>query len=155
VFAAELGPSFISQLWLVNSDGSDPHVLLSEDSFFDWLARFSPDGSLVVFTRCTLPAFQCAIARIGVDGSNLTALTPYDSNPDVSDFQPAYSPDGTTIAFESTTRGGVQLAVYLMDTDGKNIRQLTPAAIEGIAPDWSPDGSTIAFSINFFQPLPG
>ena len=151
VFGAEPnGAPFISQLWLMNADGSNQHVLLAEDSFFDWFPSFSPDGSQVVFTRCQLPAFHCAINRIDVNGNvlTLTALTPFDPNPDVNDFVPVYSPDGKTIAFESFTRGGVIAAIYLMDADGSNIRQLTPGVIEGQTADWSPDGTQIIFNDN-------
>ena len=137
-----------SQLWLMNEDGSNQHVLLAEDSFAENFPSFSPDGSQVVFTRCELPAFHCAIYRIGINGNGLTALTPYDPNPDVNDFVPVYSPDGKTIAFDSFTRGGVIAAIYLMDADGSNIRQLTPGVIEGLNADWSPDGIQIAFFSN-------
>jgi len=136
----------------MDADGSNQRVLLSEDSFFNNFPSFSPDGSQVVFTRCALPAFHCAIYRIEINGSGLTALTQFDPNPDVNDFVPAYSPDGTTIAFDSFTRGGVIAAIYLMNADGSSIRELTPAAIEGVNPDWSPDGSTIAFWTNISDP---
>jgi Tol biopolymer transport system component len=149
VFGAEpFGAPFISQLWLMNADGSNQHVLLAEDSFFEEFPSFSPDGSLVVFERCELPAFHCAINRIGVNGNGPTALTPFDPNPDVNDFVPVYSPDGKTIAFGSFTRGGVIAAIYLMDADGSNIRQLTPGVIEGQNADWSPDGTQIIFYDN-------
>ena len=152
VFGAAPNDASALQLWIMNGDGSNQRVLLSEDSFFDSFPSFSPDGSQVVFTRCQLPAFHCAIYRVGINGSGLTALTQYDPNPDVNDFVPAYSPDGTTIAFDSFTRGGVIAAIYLMDADGSNIRELTPAAIEGVNPDWSPDGTTIAFWTNISDP---
>jgi len=152
VFGAEPGPPFISQLWIMNADGSNQHVLLSEASFFDYFPSFSPDGSNVVFTRCALPAFHCAIYRVGINGNNLAALTHYDPNPDVNDFEPEYSPDGTTIAFDGFTRGGVIAAIYLMNADGSNIRELTTAAIEALTPDWSPDGTKIAFWVNCCDP---
>ena len=153
VFGAQPNGTPVSQLWIMNSDGTNQRALLSEDSFFDYFPSFSPDGTHVVFTRCQLPAFHCSIYRIETNGSGLTALTQYDPNPDVNDFVPAYSPDGATIAFDSFTRGGVIAAIYLMNADGSNIRQLTPAAIEGVNPDWSPDGTTIAFWNNISDPL--
>jgi Tol biopolymer transport system component len=64
VFGAEPGPPFISQLWIMNADGSNQRVLLSEDSFFEYFPSFSPDGTQVVFTRCALPAFHCAVYRM-------------------------------------------------------------------------------------------
>lgn len=120
VFGATPDPTSNMQLWLMNADGSNQRALLSEDFFFDSFPSFSPDGAQVVFTRCALPAFHCAIYRIGINGTGLAALTQYDPNPDVNDFVPAYSPDGSTIAFDSFTRGGVIAAIYLMNADGSN-----------------------------------
>ena len=153
VFAAEPNGTPVSQLWIMNSDGSNQRALLSEDSFFEQWPSFSPDGSQVAFSRCTLPDGHCAIYRISVSGTDLTQLTQYDTNPDVNDFVPAYSPDGKTVAFDSSSRGGVIFAIYLMNADGSNIRQLTPSAIEGANADWSPDGTTITFWTNLFAPL--
>jgi Tol biopolymer transport system component len=147
VFGAEPGPPFVSQLWIMNEDGSNQHELLNDPSAFDFTPSFSPDGSQIVFSRCN-SNFHCAIYRVGANGFGLTALTPYDPNPDVNDFDPAYSPDGRTIAFTSFTRGGVIAAIYLMDANGSNIRELTPAAIEAVTPDWSSDGTKIAFWVN-------
>jgi Tol biopolymer transport system component len=64
VFGAAPDGTPVSQLWIMNSDGSNQHVLLSEDSFFDFFPSFSPDGSQVVFTRCALPANHCAISVV-------------------------------------------------------------------------------------------
>ncbi len=143
------------QLWLVNADGSNPHVLLSEPSFVEYAPSFSPDGSQVVFARCPIPQFNCGISRVQADGSGLTALVGVDPNPDVADFHAVYSPDGRTIAFTSLTRDGVLSAIYLMDADGSNIHRLTPPALEASTPDWSPDGEKIVFATNLLSGFSG
>jgi TolB protein len=135
--------TFQGQLWLMNADGSNQHLLLNDPHFADASPSFSPDGSQTVFARC---GSNCAIFRVQADGSGLTAITHFSANPDVFDFSPAYSPDGKTIAFTSGFREGVIRAIYLVDADGANIRRLTPPGLEAWGPDWSPDGGKIVFS---------
>jgi Tol biopolymer transport system component len=135
-------PNFgIGQLWLMNSDGSNQHLLLAEAADGDYSPSFSPDGKWVVFDRCPLALTVCAIYRIRTDGSNLTAVTSFQL--EVTDYSPSYSPDGTTIAFFSYARGGVLGAVYLTDPSGSNLRRVTPPVLGAYVPQWSTDGEKI------------
>jgi Tol biopolymer transport system component len=140
------------QLWLMNADGSHQHLLLGEAAYDEEAPGFSPDGDLVVFTRCHVVSNQteCAIYRIRTNGTGLRALTPFRL--DVIDFEPAVSPDGTTIAFESVDRGGLIRAIYLMKPDGSDIRRLTPPALTAVNPQWSRDGEKIVFRSHCCNP---
>lgn len=146
------GPVTVSgpgQIWVMNADGSNQHILFSDPAGLDLNTIFSPDGNYIVFTRCQGGGFPpCAIYRIRSDGSELTALTNFDPNPDVVDAFPNYSPDGRQIAFTSLTRGGILEAIYVMDSDGSDIRRLTPPAIGASSANWSPDGESIMFDTN-------
>jgi Tol biopolymer transport system component len=105
----------------------------------------------VVFARCQqVENGTCAIYRVGVDGTNLTAITRFQ--PAVVDFWPLYSPDGRTIAFESFSRDGVLGAIYLMNTNGSNIRPLTQPEPGAVDLDWSPDGAKIVFRTHCCNP---
>lgn len=137
-----------SQLWIMNGDGTNQRQLLNDPSFFDGQPSFSPDGAEIVFTRC---AMNCAIYRVGLNGTALQAVTHFDPNPDIVDFFAEYSPDGRTIAFSNVTRGGIIAGVYLIDVDGSNLRLLTPPTIEAWNADWSPDGKGLAFVSQFVQ----
>jgi Tol biopolymer transport system component len=53
-----------SELMLMNADGSNQHALFSDPSFQDDLPSFSPDGSRLVFQRCSTPLEACAIYSI-------------------------------------------------------------------------------------------
>ena len=44
-------PNFdVGELWLMNADGSDQHLLLRESNFRENAPTFSPDGEFVAFT---------------------------------------------------------------------------------------------------------
>lgn len=146
VFSFVPSASGQAQIWEMNSDGSNQHLLVNDPAGNDSQPSFSPDGSHVIFTRCEA---TCAIFRVQSDGTGLKAVTHFNHNPDVLDFWAAYSPDGSTIAFTSLTRGGLICAIYLMDADGSDIRQLTPPEITAWGPMWSPDGTKISFATNF------
>jgi Tol biopolymer transport system component len=150
VFSQQASPSEPIQLWTMDADGSNQHLLLDDPSYNDSGASFSPDGSQIVFHRCPNNAafFQCAIYRVNADGSKLTSITPINSNHDIIDLEPAYSQDGRTIAFESLWRDGLIEAIYLMNADGSGIRSLTPPALGAHGGNWSPDESNIVFSSN-------
>jgi TolB protein len=150
VFSQQASPSEPIQLWTMNADGSNQHLLLDDTSYNDSGAGFSPDGSQIVFHRCPISAafFQCAIYRVNADGSKFTLITPINSNHDIIDLEPAYSQDGRTIAFESLWRDGLIEAIYLMNADGSSIHSLTPPRLGAHGANWSPDGTNIAFSSN-------
>lgn len=151
VFAAQPAGAPAYQLWMMNGDGSNQRQLLNDPNGFDLYPSFSPDGRQIVFTRFNA-VFQGAIYRIAADGTGLTALADFSSDPDISDFDPVYSADGKTIAFDSILRSGLIWAVFLMNADGSHIRPLSPAWLEAAMPDWSPDGEKMIFSTRAAYP---
>src|ERR1700720_1642044 len=90
VFREFRPPDFLGQLWLMNADGSNQHLLLAESDFDDERPTFPPDGGSVIFTRCRLDmADTCALYQIDVIGGGLTAITNFQLG--ISDFSPEYS----------------------------------------------------------------
>lgn len=130
-------PATRQQLWLVNTDGSNAH-LLSASAGNDRLAAFSPDGMHIAFIsdRSGLPQLWL----MNTDGSNQTQLT-HDLVP--KDQLPDWRPDGTRIAFVERTApvGG---DIWLINPDGSNLQPLTSAA-DDLGAAWSPDGTQIAY----------
>jgi Tol biopolymer transport system component len=82
VFNESRPPDFLGQLWLMNADGSNQHLLLADIDLDDERPSFTPDGNSVVFSRCRLPDLEtCALFQIEVNGSGLTQITDFELDP--------------------------------------------------------------------------
>jgi Tol biopolymer transport system component len=137
-----------NQLWLVNADGTNRHLLFAEDpGYGDGQANWSPDGSRVIFRRCSDKRGECSIYTIKANGHGLTQITQPSQNgkTEIADVKPEFSPDGTTVSFSSFNRGGVQNGIYLTKLHGGSIQLITPTALGATDADWSPDGSKLVF----------
>lgn len=138
-----------ARLWLVNSGGTNRHLLFTDDpAYGDAQANWSPDGKSLIFRRCNFSKYEaCAIYSVKASGTGLNAITKFHANTggDNFDVKPEYSPDGKTISFSSFNRGGVQNGVYLMSAHGTGIHLITPTALGATDADWAPNGSQLAF----------
>jgi len=115
---------------------------------------FSPDGRTIAFQRTSDYSdplkVKAAIFVIGVDGTGLKQLTPFD----LDAGHPRWSPDGTTILFADNidiygapgANGDANL--WTVQPDGTGLAQLTHETGQHFASygSWAPDGSAIVFS---------
>jgi TolB protein len=101
-------------LAVMNADGSDGRMLLSEDSAT--APAVSPDGRFIALMSQQDGNWE--IYRINADGSGLLRLTDHEAN----DGLPTWSPDGSTIAFVSD-RGGTW-AIWAVAANGGGLSQL-------------------------------
>jgi Tol biopolymer transport system component len=114
----------------------------------DFDARFSPDGTHLLFVRArgTSETSPAALFTVRLDGSDLHQLTPYSLRVDDSDW----SPDGTRIVFEAYPHGHNRAYgdIFVIGATGGRAVNLTqnPVGEAGsIDPVWSPDGQKILF----------
>jgi dipeptidyl aminopeptidase/acylaminoacyl peptidase len=155
---------FVTQIWLANSDGSDPVQLTYAEKSSD-NPRWSPDGKMLAFTSGRSGKTNLYVLRlVGGESEQLT-----DVKSAVGNF--AWSPDGSRVAFvmrdaptdeeEKGSKGKDdwkwidenvklnRLNVVNLQKDANGKRELRVLSKEGNIEgdfDWSPDGKTIAFT---------
>jgi len=131
-----------------------------DGKFEDYRARFSPDGSYIVFNRGRIAGpGGVAIFRMNADGTNVRRLTPWSLGADVIDLSPATSgPTKNRIVFETYGMGPPQGKSQNVATVPSNctsvsecrkrIRYVTHnrgGAVQSFNPSWSPSGHRIAY----------
>lgn len=149
VFNEYKSPDFLGQLWLMNADGSNQHVLLADTDFDDERPSFSSNGQTVIFSRCRLDIEACALFQLEINGGASSAVTDFQLG--VQDLSPHYSSDNR-LAFTGVGRQGIICAIELSHRHGSELTSLTPAPLSARQPDWSPDGRRIAFSTHCRNP---
>jgi hypothetical protein len=122
------------------------HAEGAEGTFAVFSAKFSPDGTELLFDRGTDSGFDIFV--MNVDGTGVRALTSTGN-----DYDPHWSPDGTQIAFtrqeivEVDGQSRATSDIFLMNADGTDVRRLTDGGsnARNLYAEWSPDGTKIAY----------
>lgn len=120
-------------IWLMNRDGSDAHLLITQS----WDPAWSPDGRWILHASDRSGSIQ--LWRVHTDGTQLEPLTAMDGLRGRSDWSPA----GDWVA---TYAGQPWLReIYRIRLDDGRTEQLT-AGGNNLAPSFSPDGNWIVFT---------
>ena len=133
------------EIYVMNADGSDQRLLVSNRGALDSMPAWSPDGEQIALaSRERGRDFEICIVRITndfqrVDGKASRRVT----DNEYDDLHPTWSADGTQIAFHSLR--GSYTEIYVINVDGTGERQLTDNNAHDQDPAWSPDGAKIAF----------
>ena len=149
----EAGGIILSEIYVMNPDGTNPINLTQSVERPDGVSSWSPDGKQIAFTSSEFfkwdILFHSDIWVMDADGGNPRNLT----NHHASDLSPDWSPDGQQIAFTSDRNWDWEFEVqeknwevYVMNTDDTNLINLTNHLAKDSSPDWSPDGNQIAFT---------
>ena len=125
-----------SQLWVMGSDGSDPHALVTSVQMHEYSqnpAAWSPDGTELAFGGVT--GLDLQVYVVGADGSGLRQLT-HDPR---TALNPSWSPDGSQIAYLSTQESSGWV-VYVMNADGSDPHSLEVSTTKDSTVLWHPEG---------------
>ena len=150
-------------LYSAKTDGSGIRRLSEpgiDGSFEDYFARFSPDGSYIIFTRVRNHPYNSAVYRMDRDGSHVQRLTPWRIDADLAVLsQATHGRTKDLIAFETYGHGAPKGETQnlrtvpgtcrsLMSCE-KHMRRLTHIRNDRVAafnPSWSPSGKRIAYT---------
>jgi TolB protein len=123
-------------LWVVDRDGKEAHLLLDcgEDLCTD--PTWSPDGARIAFSRKNIKLASSAVLGDRIWFLDVTSrqVTPLYADPGITGSSPSWSPDGRRLAFFDENTGG--LRVLDLDT---HLDQLLPTS-GGQPGCWSNDG---------------
>jgi len=133
VFPIDIGGS----LWVVGVDGSDPHhVTTPATAPFDW-ARWSADGTRILFGSERLQP-KGALWTVSPEGSGLTKL--FEDPSGGYPVQPTWSPDGSQIMFALDSVADKfthpDNGLYVISADGTGLRPVIVSSDFKSQPEW-------------------
>jgi TolB protein len=156
IFQSNRDPLKCDQIFVMNVDGSDQHMI-STGKGRTTCSFFFPDGKKILYSSTHLGSADCPpkpdyskgyvwgiypsydIFTAKPDGSDLKQLTKEHGY----DAEAVISADGKKIVFTSIRNG--DLDIYTMDADGSNVKQLTHELGYDGGPTFSPDGKLIVY----------
>lgn len=110
-------------LWVVNVDGSDAHELDTRDVRPWWNARWSPNGSRIVFTVERLQPTG-GLWTIRPDGTGLEKL--FEDPEGGFPVAPVWAPDGSMVMFQIDATNDAFAhpddAIYVINANGTGLR---------------------------------
>lgn len=129
-----------SEIYLMNSDGSNPVVLVNNLAGIIEAPTFSIDSKKILFTRDvsgyssgTSRQLDAHIFMIDINTLVITDLSIGKSDGS-NDTQPRFSPNGAQIIFENASNVlGSEKSIWIMDVNGNNRREVFSNAE---MPDW-------------------
>jgi Tol biopolymer transport system component len=130
-----------SDLWIMDADGSNAHIVSGTAPDYVFEPSWSPDGSRIAYSNLG------QIITIRPDGTDRRVVI--EGVGGASPRAPDWSPDGTRLAFfhrDDFARD----TLYTANADGSSPRRI---AENSSYPSWSPDGTKIAFSK--YESFPG
>jgi len=128
----------VERICMVNSDGTNNHVIYNNAHYADQLS-WSPDGSKIVFRGDYNQ--KAALYVLDTASGNTTQLTFPATG---WDLNPVWSPGGDKIAFYRKNSNNAIEQIWVMNADGTGQTQITNGT-DDVSPVWSPDGTKIAF----------
>jgi Tol biopolymer transport system component len=145
----------MGQLMVMNADGSNQRVVISETGFEYGAPDWSPDGTQLVFSRYNIPARDTGIYVVNVDGTGLREVFNCGEGGGLEGpvrWSPMVLADGLhKIAFCYSVRRPdgtyeIDQDAFLVNLDGSGLARLTNT--QGVGEgniSWSPTADRITF----------
>lgn len=136
-------PDFTTDIWVMDSDGSNQTNITNTPGVSEWDPVWSPDGTKIAYV--VGDNIFSGVWTMNADGSNQTKLAAF---PGV-EFGPTWSADGSKIALVRYVPGIVistQFDIFVVAVDGSSDVNITNSDYDELEPAWSPDGTRIAFA---------
>jgi Tol biopolymer transport system component len=136
------------RIWVMNANGSGQRRLSDDPGFADLNPAWSPDGTRILFSRCTEQpgGSGCDLEVMNGAGGRMHRL----AGGHWTWVRGQYSPDGRRIVV-GADRGGFLSALWVMRADGTGLHRITRPSLQAFWPGWSPDGRRILFTDNCCQ----
>ena len=135
-------------LLVINADGTNPTSIVPAGDSGDFeQARWSPDGSQIVFGRSPDGSDQVRLFVMRADGTGLRQLSTDSAHWYETD--PVWSPDGTRIAFNrwmyqaSTSEWLIKPIGIVTVATGELLEGRVAPVSDGALFEWSPDGRSL------------
>ena len=119
------GPSGVSEIWVVDANGANPHQLYGTGTGAGPNLDWSPDGSTLAWSS---GGFM--LGRADGSESKVALTTEYGA--------PSFSPDGTKLV---VYKGGSHNGLYVSDFDPASLTVGSPGQVlagQSTDPDWGP-----------------
>lgn len=125
------GFQIVPEIYVMNSDGSDPVNLSNTDTSSDAFPEWSPDGLRIAFESDRGGAFDIFV--MNADGSNPVNVTNGNGG---GGCCVSWAPDGNTLIFASDRSGNSE--IYRIALDGTDLATLTSHSANDAWPAWRP-----------------
>jgi Tol biopolymer transport system component len=124
-------------LWIVDADGQDAYPLDIADTVPSWWARWSPDGSKILFATARKQV-NGALWTVNADGTGLEKV--FEDAMGRFAIQPTWSPDGRHILFALNPIADAFVhpnnGLYVIDANGDNLTLLIGTRDFKSQPEW-------------------
>jgi len=130
-------------LWIVNADGSSPHLLIG-GSYRQTLCRWHPAGNEIVYSSEYQLGGPLEIWTANSDGSGKLRLTDHTVD-GYGQNSPVYSRSGNLIAYANYANSSASTDIWVMNSDGSGKHQIIFDASGQNPMFWWPDDSRIGY----------